>query len=263
MKKYVLITGASGGIGYEFTKLFANDHHNLILVARNEKRLLEIKKELIDQYQIEVEIFTKDLSQENQINELFEQTNQYQVDYLINNAGFGEWCEFVESDWNKQKDMINVNVLALSKFSYHYGKLMKNSQNGKILNVASIAGLLPAGPYLATYFATKSYVLSFSLALASELKEFNVNVSALCPSAVATGFEKSANLNKGSNLFKKFKPSSPVKIAKKGYQGLMKNKCIIKPTWSVKNFDFLMRFVSKKMVINLTKKANAKPINNF
>ncbi|MDE6442233.1 MAG: SDR family oxidoreductase, partial [Clostridia bacterium] len=195
MNNTALVTGASGGLGLEFAKLLAKDGNDLLLVARNGHRLEEIKDELEKAHGVKVYFLACDLTQDDSANKVYDyaKENSLQIDVLINNAGFGDFGNYLDSVWEKQRDMINLNVLALMRLTYLFVPEMKERGKGKILNVASIASFQP-GPLMSVYYASKAFVLSFSEALAVELKKTGVTVTALCPGPVRTCFEKAANL---------------------------------------------------------------------
>jgi len=166
-----LITGASGGIGYEFAKLLARDYGRLVLVARSEGRLGKIKQELEAAHPVSVIPIAQDLSEPGAAERIFRrlEDERITVDILINNAGFGEHGAFVETDWQQEEKMIAVNITALTGMTKFFAKSMVAQRNGRIVNVASTAAFQP-GPFLAVYYASKAYVLSFSEALSNELK---------------------------------------------------------------------------------------------
>lgn len=222
---YTLITGASGGIGMELAYLMAEKGHNLVLVARSEDKLNKIKTELEEKYKVDVMVVSADLSKTGSVGEVYEKTKGLTVDILVNNAGFGDCAAFLDSDWKRQRDMIELNVCALMEMSYLYGNDMKKAGKGKILNIASIAAVC-AGPYMSVYYASKSCVLSFTQAMAEELKGSGVTVTALCPGPVETGFEKAANLE-NSKMFTYFKPASAKAVAKHGYDAMMKGRVVV------------------------------------
>jgi uncharacterized protein len=167
-----LITGASNGIGLELAKVHASKGDNLVLVARNKAKLDELKAELEKSYKISVYTIGKDLSASNAAQEVYDETKRQniQIDYLINNAGFGDFGMFVETDWNKELQMINLNITTLTQFTKLYLQDMVKRKNGKIMNVASTAAF-QSGPTMAVYYATKAYVLSFSEAIDNEVSE--------------------------------------------------------------------------------------------
>ena len=223
MKKYALITGASSGIGLAFAEIFAKDNTNLILVARSIDTLKSIQTHLEETYKIEVHIIEKDLSNLKSAEEVFEYTtsNKLEISYLINNAWFGDFGNFLESDLNRNSQMISLNTISLTNFCRLYGERMKNNKFWRILNVASTAAFQP-GPYMAVYFATKSYVLNFSLALGSELKENGITVTALCPGPTATKYESTANAD-GVAFFQGKLPTSD-EVAAFGYRKMNQGK---------------------------------------
>ncbi len=182
MNRTALITGASNGIGYELAKVHAEKGDNLVLVARRKDRLDELKKELEEIYKISVFTLEKDLSLPGSALEVFNElkSKDLSIDYLVNNAGFGDFGLFAESDWNKQERMINLNIMSLAHLTRLFLPDMIRNGKGKILNLASTAAFQP-GPTMSVYFATKAFVLSFSQALNEELREYGITVTALCP----------------------------------------------------------------------------------
>lgn len=238
MKKLALITGASSGIGKELARIHASKNGDLILVARRSEELEQLKKELEEKHAIKVWIFLKDLTSKGAAKEVYEFTksNQLEIDYLFNNAGFGGHGFFVDRPIAKDLEMIDLNVSALVELSHLFLQDMKKRKAGKILNTASTAGFLP-GPLQATYFATKAFVVSFSEALAHELKPHNISVTALCPGPVKTEFEKTAGMT-GGNLFEK--AASAKSTAEKGYRAMEKGKviCISDPI-----LNMLLRYI--------------------
>lgn len=225
MGKYALLTGASGGLGYQFAHLLAADGYDLLLVARNQGKLEKLKTEIERQYPIKAEIFVLDLNEEGASQKLFQMTSPYDfISCLINNAGFGYLSDFLDSDLSHQEELLAVNNKVLIELCYLYGQKMKERKEGYILNIASTAALSP-GPHMATYFASKSFVLSFSEALHEEVKGQGIKVSCLCPGPTDTGFEKNAQMH-NSAMFNSLPVSKPDKIAKKGYKRLKKGKAV-------------------------------------
>ncbi len=253
MKKIALITGASSGIGKELARIHASKNGDLILIARRTEELELLKKELEEKHAIKVWIFVKDLTSKNAAKEVYEFTksNQLDVDYLFNNAGFGGHGFFVDRPIAKDLEMIELNISALVELSHLFLQDMKKRKAGKILNTASTAGFLP-GPLQATYFATKAFVVSFSEALAHELKPHNISVTALCPGPVKTEFEKTAGMT-GGNLFEK--AASAKSTAEKGYRAMEKGKviCISDP---ILNFliQYIMPFIPKALIPGMVQK---------
>lgn len=190
--KYAVITGASSGIGAEFAKKLSNRGYGLILVARREDRLQSLAKQL----KTTAEIFTADLSKQEECERLGDYLGNFDVRVFINNAGFGDCGSFAETDIQKELQMINVNIVALHLLSKLAVRILAKN-GGYLLNVGSSAGLMPAGPYMATYYATKAYVVSLTQAIAIEQEEAGskVHVSVLCPGPVDTEFNDVANVN--------------------------------------------------------------------
>lgn len=248
MRKTVLITGASSGLGYEFVKLFSKDNYDLILVARNVKRLEEIKNQFPN---INIMLFPKDLTKPNAVKELYHEikAENLNIDVLINNAGFGLLGKFDELDIDKEIDMINLNVSALTELTYYVLKEMKKRNEGRILNVASIAAFAP-GPLMAVYHATKAYVLSFSEALAEDLKETGIAITILCPGPTTTNFAKVA-ASDNTRMFNNAMDAETV--AKSGYNALMRNKRVIVTGAVNKTAVFFTRFFPRSLTAKVAK----------
>jgi short-subunit dehydrogenase len=220
--KTALITGASSGIGYELAKQFAKNKCNVVLVARNETKLHELAHELSQTYKTTCVVIAKDLSDYKSAKELYSYCihKNIDIDYLVNNAGFGDYGFFHESNWHKQEDMINLNVTTLTYLTHLFLPEMIKRQYGKILNLASVAAFQP-GPLMSVYYATKAYVLSFSEALSNELEDKNITVTALCPGPTESDFVNKAALT-DSKLFKRFgKLPSSAEVAEYGYRSMM------------------------------------------
>lgn len=226
MKKTALITGASSGIGMELAYVHAQHGDNLVLIARNNSKLLEIKSEIESKFQVSVYTICKDLASKDAALEVFNELTKANiiVDYLINNAGFGHLGAFADNPREKEEQMIQLNIAALTQFSKLFLPGMISRGNGKIMNVASVASFLP-GPYMAVYYATKAYVLSFSEALNEEVRRKGVSVTALCPGPTASGFQEAASMN-GIRLMEKLKMPSSKDVAEYGYRAMMKGKAV-------------------------------------
>lgn len=224
--KTALITGASSGIGYELAKIHAAKGGNLVLVARSKAKLDELKIELEKQFKITVYILGKDLSLPDAAQEVYEETTaqQIKIDYLINNAGFGTFGMFAITDWDKELQMLHLNIIALTQLTKLYVKDMVKHKSGKIMNVASTAAFQPC-PTMSVYAATKAYVLSFTEAIANEVRDKGVTITALCPGATASGFQEAANMNE-SKLFKDKKIPTSLQVAEYGYEAMLKGKTV-------------------------------------
>ncbi len=243
-----LITGASGGIGYELAKLFAKDHHNLVLVARNGPRLEQVGNELQRQFGITVRTVALDLAAPAAPQSLFEELRRdgVNVDILVNNAGYGKFGEFADVPLEESAGQIQLNISALTYLTWLFLGPMLERGSGKIMNVASTAGFQP-GPLMAVYYATKAYVISFSEALTNELAGKGITVTCLCPGATETAFAGRAG-NDQSRLFKKLRPMEAKTVARAGYQGLLKGKTMVIPgfrNWLVAES---VRFSPRKVV---------------
>jgi short-subunit dehydrogenase len=248
-----LITGASNGIGLELAKVHASKGGNLVLVARNKAKLDELKVELERQYKITVYTIGKDLSLVNAAQEVYDETKSqhFQIDYLINNAGFGEFGMFTETDWNKELSMINLNITTLTHFTKLYVRDMVKRGSGKILNVASTAAF-QSGPTMAVYYATKAYVLSFSEALDNEVSNKGVSVTTLCPGPTESGFQAAAAMEE-SNLVKGKKLPSSREVAEYGYASMMKGKTVA--IHGMMNYLMAnsVRFLPRALVVKVTR----------
>ena len=221
----VLITGASGGIGYELAKLFARDHHNLILVARSGDKLAQVANEL-QGFGVTAKTMALDLADAPAPKFLFDQTQRegIAVDILVNNAGFGAFGEFAQMRHEEILGQIDLNVRALTDLTRYFVGPMVSRRRGRIMNVASTAGFQP-GPLMAVYYATKAYVISFSEAIANELRDAGVTVTCFCPGATHTGFAQRAG-NDQSRLFKTMGAMSADKVALDGYRAVMEGRTL-------------------------------------
>lgn len=225
--KTALITGASGGIGEAIAHYFADDKYDLILVARSSDKLAQVAQELKRNNAINVRIITKDLSKWDDVVSLVEELRNEQIHFLVNNAGFGDFGLFHEADWGKIQQMINLNITALTYLTKALLPGMLQRESGHVLNVASTASFLP-GPYMAVYYASKSYVLHFSEALAEELKGTGIKVTALCPGPTASGFQSAAGMTE-SRLVKGKKLTSANRVAAFGYKAMLRGQRVAIP----------------------------------
>jgi short-subunit dehydrogenase len=220
----VLITGASGGIGYELAKLFARDHHNLVLVARSADKLAQVATEL-QAHGITVKTIALDLAAPPAPKFLFDQVQREGViiDVLINNAGFGIFGEFAQMPEQEILGQIDLNIRALTELTRLFLPAMVKRRSGRIMNVASTAAFQP-GPLIAVYYATKAYVLSFSEAIANELRHSGVTVTCFCPGATHTDFARRAGIE-NSRVFK-LGAMSAEKVALDGYRAVMEGRTL-------------------------------------
>lgn len=221
-----LITGASSGLGAEFARLHAQNGGRIILTARTESALRNLAAELESQHQTEIAVLTADLSLPNGPQDLFLKILDlgWEIDWLINNAGFGDLAPFVEAADVKLHQMMAVNIVALTTLTKLLVPQMVARKRGAILNIGSVASYFP-GPGMAVYYASKAYVLSFSEALAEELAPYNIHVSTLCPGPTETGFQKTANMDMQTVMGGLFaNMPSAATVARYGYEGVLKKK---------------------------------------
>ncbi|MFC2074834.1 SDR family NAD(P)-dependent oxidoreductase [Bdellovibrionota bacterium] len=251
-RETALITGASFGIGYELAQIFARKGYDLVMVARTEGKLNEMAKELSAAHKVNVKVIAKDLILPSSPQEIFDElkAENISIDILVNNAGVGTFGRFWETDLKTQLDMIQINISALTHLTGLFLPDMIERGKGKILNVGSTAGFQP-GPLMAVYYATKSYVLLFSEALANELKRTGITVTTLCPGPVKTEFQRRAKLEKNVFLLKG-KIFEPDTIAEAGYKGLMKGKSIVIPGLMFKAPIQMSRFFPRKLITKVS-----------
>jgi len=258
MKKTALITGASSGFGVEFARNFANDGHNLVLAARRTDRTNALAEELRNKHGIRVDVLGKDLSNMDEVQSVYDtlQKDKIHIDYLVNNAGFGDFGEFHEADWSKLEQMIDVNIKALVKLTYLFVNPMVKKGEGRIMNLASLAAFQP-GPLLAVYFATKAFVLSFSEAITNELKGTGVTVTVLCPGPTESEFKTAANLG-NSKLFRRRKIPSAKDVADYGYRKMMKGSMTVVPGLYNKFLATGYRIFPRRIVLKVVRSLQEK-----
>ena len=251
--KTALITGASSGIGYEFTRLFAKNGYNLVLVARSEKQLMQVAQELQEQFGVSVKVIVKDLSNASAPEEVFTELEQegVTIDVLINNAGFATYGMFAEIDLATELQEVQLNMVTLTHLTKLFLPDMLKRRQGKILNVASTAAFQP-GPLMAVYYATKAYVLSFSEALANELRGTGVSVTALCPGPTESGIQKRANME-DSALVSGKKMMDAARVAHSGYRALMASKTVVIPGLKNKLLAVAVRFSPRKVATQVAR----------
>ena len=258
MSKTALITGASGGIGYELSRVHAEKGGDLILVARNKDKMVELKTEFEEKHGVKVFIIGKDLSVAGSAREVYEEVKNMglTVDYLVNNAGFGDYGMFVDSDWDRQESMININITSLAHLTWLYLPEMIRRGSGKILNLASTASFQP-GPTMSVYFASKAFVLSFSEAINNEVNGSGVTVTALCPGATQSGFQAAAAM-KDSKLFEGKDLPTSREVAEYGYRAMLKGKAVA--IYGFKNIVMAnaVRFAPRSVVVKVARKVQAK-----
>lgn len=253
----VLITGASGGIGYEFAKLFARDHHNLVLVARSADKLTKVAAEL-EPRGVTVKTIPLDLAALPAPKFLFDQLQRegIPVDILVNNAGFGVYGEFAQMPEAEILGQISLNITALTELTRLFLPPMLARHSGRIMNVASTAGFVP-GPLMAVYYATKAYVISFSEGLANELDGSGIKLTCFCPGATETGFANRAGTEQ-SRLFQQMRPMSAEEVALDGYRALMEGRTLAISGLPNRILVQSLRFGPRKMITAISRWAAEK-----
>ena len=253
MSKTALITGASGGIGYELALLFARDRFDCILVARSRDKLDELAARLESEFRVKTLVVARDLSKPTAVDEIYEEVSaaSMSIDVLVNNAGFPVYGRFVDTDWQTELDMLQVNVVALTALTKLFVRGMVERRNGRILNLASTAAFVP-GPLMAVYYASKAYVLSFSQALANELQGTGVTVTALAPGPTRTGFQKRGVMEDSRLVRGQIADAKSVATA--GYRGMMRGKTIVIPGFSNKLIPWVARVSPRGAVTRVVRR---------
>lgn len=255
MNHTALITGASRGLGAEFARLFASKGTNLVLVARSEKELKDLKDELENTFNISVRTIAKDLTKPENVRAVYDEIKGtgIGVDYLVNNAGFGDYGHFSDTEWERHEQMIDLNISVLSHFCYLFVQDWMPRKSGKILNIASTAAFQP-GPGMSVYFASKAYVASFSQAIAYEFRKHGITVTALCPGPVRTNFWVAARMYHPNGFLKDTKTPLPEEVATFGYRAMMKGKTLVIHGGLNKLVANLVRFIPRKWLTTLSAK---------
>ena len=257
MTNTVLITGASNGIGLELAKIHAEQGDNLVLVARSEDKLNELKLELEKKHKISVDVIAIDLAKPDSALEVFKTTEKLglTISVLVNNAGFGGHGKFHQRELTADQAMMQLNMVTLTNLTHYYLQGMIERNDGKILNVSSTASFMP-GPLQAVYYATKAFVTSFSQAVAEEVRDYNVTVTALCPGAVETGFVAAGNLE-GVDIWKNAK--SAKSVAMFGYKAMQKGQLVAINEPSLRfMLNWVIPFLPRKMMLKISRQAMEK-----
>ncbi|MDP2688300.1 MAG: SDR family oxidoreductase [Aequorivita sp.] len=258
IKKTGLITGAASGLGFELAMLLARDGYDLILVDVDDEKLEAAKQKITTFYPTQIQLIHKDLSTCNVAAEIFEAIENKQIDILINNAGFGIFGSFIDTDWKREAEMLNLHVVTTTQLTKLVLKGMVARGNGKIMNMSSLAAFQP-GPLMSLYYASKAYILSFSEAIANELKGTGVTVTALCPGQTKTCFQdvvSNGTKNSGNKI--KFNLACPKEVAEYGYNAMLKGKVVAIPGIFNKFLSKLPRFVSRRTATAVIRKIQEK-----
>ncbi|PKQ43910.1 SDR family NAD(P)-dependent oxidoreductase [Confluentibacter flavum] len=243
--KTALVTGAASGIGYELSVLLANDKYDLVLVDIDKLKLKAVKNFIQKKYSVSVTVLVKDLSKPNIAQEIFEDIDNIPIEVLINNAGFGLFGPFANTQWRREEEMLTVHITTTAQLSKLVLKSMMNRGCGKILNISSLAAFQP-GPFMSVYYASKAFVLSFSQAIASELKDTGVTVTALCPGPTRTSFQDVVSHDTAKNKIT-FNMSCPKAVAKYGYGAMLKGKTVAIPGLFNRFLAFLPRLFPRDL----------------
>jgi len=250
---YALVTGASSGIGYELAKLFAKDGRNLVVVARSQDKLEGLKTEIESKYGTDVVVLPKDLSDPDAPQEIFSQLEKgnINVDVLVNNAGIALYGMFSETNWQREAEIIQVNISSLTHLTKLFLKKMLENKSGKIMNVASGIAFFPGGPLWSVYAATKSYVLHFSEALANEVQGTGVSVTCFCPAATRSLFWERANGEDCKAGQRRLMDTATA--ARVGYASLRKGKAVAIAGLFQRLMVFLSRLAPRGFVTRITR----------
>ena len=255
---YVVITGASSGIGKEFAKRFAKRDFDLLLVATNEDKLLQAKEEINEEYGVNILTLISDLSKSDGAKAVYDYviSNNLNVSCFVNNAGFGDFGLFLDGDVEKFQKMIDLNDKGLMTLAYYFGNYFKEKEFGHIVNIASIAGFMP-GPMMATYYATKNYVTSLSRAVSYELKEMGsaVTVTAFCPGPVNTEFNQVAGVSFATASIES------KTAARMAITDALNGKRVSIPTFKMKLVRFGARLVPDCLLLKICSNIQQKKIN--
>jgi short-subunit dehydrogenase len=252
--KYTLITGASSGIGEAFARRLAAEKHNLFLVARSEQKLRDICDELSQKHGISAEHLAVDLIEVDSDLMVLEATEKLgaEVDWLINNAGFGSMGDFAKLDLERELEMIELNVTAVVALTHHYLNKMRGRRSGTIINVSSAAGFQPL-PFFATYAATKAFVTSFTEAVAEENRPFGIRVLALCPGTTDTGFFEASGIE---DPIKVKGVQTPEQVVDAGLSALKRGRTKVVSGWT----NYLIASAVNVLPNSLITRAAGKPL---
>jgi len=254
--KTALVTGGASGLGFEFAELLAKDSFNLFLIDIDAVKLEKTKKELQKKYNCDITILAKDLSILNIANEIVEELKHTHIDVLINNAGFGLFGTFTETDWQRESAMLHLHILTTTHLTKLLLPGMVQRGSGKILNMSSLAAFQP-GPLMAIYYASKAYILSFSEAIANELKGTGVTVTVLCPGQTKTSFQEVVSEKTSENKIS-FNIASPKDVAAYGYKAMNKGKVVVVPGAINKILSKIPRVIPRNTAATIVRKIQEK-----
>ena len=254
--KTALVTGAASGLGLELSLLLAKDSYNLILIDIDQINLKLAKEQIEKDNKVNISLLVKDLSQPNIAIEIFRELKGEPIDILVNNAGFGLFGSFSETDWERENDMLQLHIMTTTHLTKLLLKGMVVRGSGKILNMSSLAAFQP-GPLMSLYYASKAYILSFSEAIANELKGTGVTVTVLCPGQTDTSFQSVVSESSSENKIG-FNIASPKSVALYGYRAMLKGKTVAVPGKINKFLANLHRFVTRGMATKIIRNIQEK-----
>ena len=244
--KTSVVTGGASGIGLEFVKLLLNDNYKVFVIDNNKKNLKDLKSKLNSG---NFSCINEDLTERSSPMKIYKKLKDQKIDILINNAGFGTFGKFYKTDWRIEEKMINLHVLNTTLLTKLFLKDMVKRNEGKILNISSVAAFQP-GPLMSLYYATKAYILHFTEAISNEVKDKNISISVLCPGQTNTNFQK--NVSSKKNRIN-FSSSCPEKVAKYGYNSLKNNITVSVPGYLNKLIVFLNRILPRSSSTNIVR----------
>jgi short-subunit dehydrogenase len=254
-----LITGASMGLGAEFARVLASEGYDVVLTARNGERMATLKKEVENLHGGTAHVLVADLTDPRAPLAIHEHLRRsgIEVDVLVNNAGFGMYGKFHESDLQTELDMVQVNIIALMHLTKLFARDMVARRSGRIVNVASTAAFQP-GPLQSVYYASKAFVLSFSEAIGNELRGTGVTVTALCPGPTPTGFQERANVGnlRGLRLLMRLSPETVVRA---GYNGMKRGQPVVVPGVLNNILAFMVRLTPRSLVTHMVRRIQTHP----
>ncbi|WP_299118759.1 SDR family oxidoreductase [uncultured Winogradskyella sp.] len=254
--KTALVTGAASGLGFELALLLAKDGYNLILIDIDSEKLQEAKIRILKNYHTKITLLIKDLSLINIAEEIYNDLNATDIDVIVNNAGFGLFGTFHDTDWKRESEMLHLHIITTT----HLIKLilpgMVKRGSGKILNLSSLAAFQP-GPLMALYYASKSYLLSFSQAISNELKGTGVTVTVLCPGPTKTSFQDVVSEGVGDNKIG-FNMACPKQVAAYGYKAMHNSRVVAIPGLFNKFLSILPRMLTRNRTTKIVRKIQDK-----
>lgn len=250
--RYALITGASSGMGYEYAKLFAKDGKNVVVLARSRDKLEKLKGDLEKEHGTKVAVLVKDLADPKAPREVISELEKagIDIDVLVNNAGFDVYGKFQDTDWQREAEMLQLNIVALTQLTKLFLKKMLQNKSGKILNVSSGVGFMPC-PWSSVYGGTKHYVLGFSNAIAHELKGTGVSVTCFCPSNTKTLFWERGGAQDAKADKRRIMQMDAATAARHGYRALQKSKTTATAGLSLSLSMFATRFMLRNHVCSI------------